>query len=120
MILETVGSIIGSLVAAWIVFSLFSFFLATITRYRWSINKNLNFSLGLSIIFALFWGDFWGLTPDQSILLYVPAIIVIYFIDRRLKLSKKCPNCKERIKVDAEKCKHCHTENLNRNVAIEG
>lgn len=109
MILEIFGMILGALLAGYIVFSLFSFTLAVITKYKWSIKKNLNFSLVLSIIFFLAWGEFWGLTPDQSIIRYIPGTILIYFYDRRRRLTKKCPQCQEKIKLDAQKCKHCQT-----------
>jgi hypothetical protein len=117
MILEIIGMIIGALVAGFIVFSLFSYAIDLITRYKLSIRKNLNITLFLSIVFALIWGEFWGLTPDQSIIRYIPALIIMYFYDRRRRLSKKCPNCKERIKLDAQKCRHCHSELLNESIA---
>ncbi|MBS4200266.1 hypothetical protein KHA93_11555 [Bacillus sp. FJAT-49732] len=109
MILELIGIILGSLVGAYIVFSIIILAVGGITRYRWSFNKILNITLTFTIIFAIFWGDYWGLSPDQTIIRYVPAIIVIYLFERRRLLTMKCPQCKERIKTNATKCKHCQS-----------
>ncbi|PLR84672.1 hypothetical protein CVD25_01155 [Bacillus canaveralius] len=109
MIFELIGMLLGALVGGYIVFSVIAIGLDAITRYRLKITTSLNWTLALSIIFALFWGSFWGLSPDRSIIQYVPGLIIIYLFERRRRLTQKCPHCKERIKADATRCRHCQS-----------
>jgi len=108
LILQWFGFILGLLLFGFVLFNSTHFVFGILTKYRLSFNKTLNISLAVSIIIALGWGEFWGLSPDQSITRYVPAILIMFFYKRNKLFHQKCPLCKEKIKTDAEKCKHCH------------
>jgi hypothetical protein len=110
MIFELIGAALGGLFGAFIVFNLISYVLNVVTKFKMTMSKNINITLALSIVFVLGWGEFWGLSPDQSIIRYVPFILIMYFYDRRKISTKECPHCQEKIKVNATKCKHCQSE----------
>ena len=110
---EFVGSILGGLFFGYALFSLISVFINIITKYKINIKKNLNISLLLSIIVVFIWGMIWNMTIGEIFTL-IPFVILIYLYDRRTRLKRSCPQCKESIRYDALKCKHCQSEmNVN-------
>lgn len=111
MIWDFLGWFVGAIIGGYVVFSIFSIAISMIFRYKLGIRNNLNLSLVCSIIFLMIWGWLWEMTVTEIIKLS-PGIIMMYLYDRKKRLTKKCSHCKQRIKLDAMKCKHCQSEQL--------
>lgn len=112
MFVDILGSYLGALMYALIIFYAVKWIINFLTLRKIGKVKLSIYSFVFSIIIT-------GIISDttnfgiQVLFAHIPILIIIFVIDYRTIVYMKCSQCGENIRKDAKICKHCHSKTIN-------
>ncbi|PLR99582.1 hypothetical protein CVD19_00535 [Bacillus sp. T33-2] len=108
MFLDLLSYYIGALIYAFFIYYAVMWVVRFATRKKLERFKEAIYSFIVSLIITAILTEvlyIWEVT----LIHHFPMLILVFFFDYRANKYVKCPQCAEKIKVEANRCKHCHT-----------
>jgi uncharacterized paraquat-inducible protein A len=109
MFADILGMYFGAFVYAFFMYYLVMWIVKLVTLKKIGRLKASIYSFAIAFIITGIISEvsnFWS----HSLIAHFPLLIIVFIFDYRAVRYRKCPKCAEKIRVEAVKCKHCHTE----------